>query len=88
MSQQLQVASKLEIRSVNRVLWEKRCNCNVTWCNMFENSRTHIDDTECEGKHSTATNFEIVARVNEYILANRFIPVDKNSNELNISHGY
>ncbi|GFT44825.1 mariner Mos1 transposase [Nephila pilipes] len=51
------------------------------WWNMIENYSTHIDDAEGEGRALTATNSEITARVNEYILANRHITIDKNSNE-------
>ncbi|GFU10277.1 HTH_48 domain-containing protein [Nephila pilipes] len=51
------------------------------WCNMIENERTHIDDSEHEGRASTATNSEITARVNECILANRRITTDKISHE-------
>ncbi|GBO00689.1 hypothetical protein AVEN_218025-1 [Araneus ventricosus] len=57
------------------------------WCNMFENERTDIDDAMREGKPSTATNSEIVARVNESILANRRVAVDEVTNKLDISHG-
>ncbi|KFM62375.1 Histone-lysine N-methyltransferase SETMAR, partial [Stegodyphus mimosarum] len=50
---------------------------------MFENGRTDIDDAEREGRPATATT----ARVNECILANRRITINKISNELDISHG-
>ncbi|GBN27537.1 hypothetical protein AVEN_202380-1 [Araneus ventricosus] len=46
-----------------------------------------IDDAEREGRASTATNSEIAARVNESILANRRVAVDKIANKLDISHG-
>ncbi|GFS55653.1 histone-lysine N-methyltransferase SETMAR, partial [Nephila pilipes] len=57
------------------------------WCSMFENGRSHIDDTEREGRPSTATNSEIAALMNEYILANRRITIDEISNKVDISHG-
>ncbi|KFM73297.1 hypothetical protein X975_07259, partial [Stegodyphus mimosarum] len=57
------------------------------WCNMFENGRTDIDDAKREGRPPTATNSEIAACVNECILANRRITINKISNELDISHG-
>ncbi|KFM67462.1 Histone-lysine N-methyltransferase SETMAR, partial [Stegodyphus mimosarum] len=57
------------------------------WCNMFENGRTDIDDAEREGRPATATKSEIAARVNECILANRRITINKISNERDISHG-
>ncbi|GBL82922.1 Disks large 1 tumor suppressor protein [Araneus ventricosus] len=107
MSQQLQVASKLEMRAVIRFLWVKRCNRTeicwqlhevysenamsrqaiTKWCNMFENGCTDIDNTEHKGRLSTATNSEITARMNESILANRRVAVDKIANKLDISHG-
>ncbi|XP_035227854.1 histone-lysine N-methyltransferase SETMAR-like [Stegodyphus dumicola] len=57
------------------------------WCNMFEKGHTDIDDAECEGRPSTATNLEIAARMNECILASRRITIDGILNELDISHG-
>ncbi|XP_035229543.1 histone-lysine N-methyltransferase SETMAR-like [Stegodyphus dumicola] len=53
---------------------------------MFDNGRTDIDDTEREGRLSTATNSEITVRLNEYIFANRRITIDEISNGLDISH--
>ncbi|GBM39073.1 hypothetical protein AVEN_190216-1 [Araneus ventricosus] len=106
MSRKLQVASKLEMRTVVRFLWAKGCNCTeiyrqlqeeygetamsrqaiAKWCNMFENGRTDTDDAKREGRPSTATNSRI-AGMNESILANRRVAVDKIANKLVISHG-
>ncbi|GBL83822.1 hypothetical protein AVEN_132700-1 [Araneus ventricosus] len=57
------------------------------WCDMFENRCSDIDDAEREGRPLTATNSEIVARVNESILANIRVAVDKIAIKLDISHG-
>ncbi|GBN12499.1 hypothetical protein AVEN_17630-1 [Araneus ventricosus] len=54
---------------------------------MFENRHTDVDDTEHEGRPSTATNSEITARVNESILAIRCVASDEIANKLDISHG-
>ncbi|GBL82653.1 hypothetical protein AVEN_263726-1 [Araneus ventricosus] len=48
--------------------------------------RTDIDDSESEGRPSTAINSEIAARVNDSILANRRVAVDEIANKLDISH--
>ncbi|XP_035222842.1 uncharacterized protein LOC118195616 [Stegodyphus dumicola] len=55
---------------------------------MFKNERIDIDDTERDGRQSTATNSEMSAGVNECILANRYsTTIAEISNELDISHG-
>ncbi|GBO07614.1 hypothetical protein AVEN_134017-1 [Araneus ventricosus] len=57
------------------------------WRNMFERGHTDMDYAEREGRPTTSTNYEIAARVNELILANRPVEEDKIANKLDISHG-
>ncbi|GBO22996.1 hypothetical protein AVEN_217847-1 [Araneus ventricosus] len=38
---------------------------------MLKNGRTDVNDAYCEERPSTSSNAEMVARVNEHILANR-----------------
>ncbi|GBM99822.1 hypothetical protein AVEN_121188-1 [Araneus ventricosus] len=59
----------------------------VKWCNMFENERINVDEAYCEGRPSSSTDAETDARVNEHVLANTRVTVDKIANELVISHG-
>ncbi|GBO33846.1 hypothetical protein AVEN_249908-1 [Araneus ventricosus] len=56
-------------------------------CNMFENGCAYVGDAYSEGRPSTSTNAENVARVNERILANRCSTVDEIANELDILYG-
>ncbi|XP_035227872.1 histone-lysine N-methyltransferase SETMAR-like [Stegodyphus dumicola] len=54
---------------------------------MFKNGHIDIDDTERDGRPSTAINSEMSAGVNECILANKRITIAEISNELDISYG-
>ncbi|GBM68504.1 hypothetical protein AVEN_144210-1 [Araneus ventricosus] len=56
---------------------------------MFENGPTDIDDADpyCEGRPSTSTNDGIFARVNDHILASRYVTVNEIANELGILRG-
>ena len=58
----------------------------VKWLDMFENACMAIDNAECKGKPSTATNSEITTFVSKCIHANSCIAIYEIFNELDISH--
>ncbi len=75
-------------RQLHEVYFKHAMSCQAIakWCNVFENGKTDIEDTERQGR-PTATNSAIASRVNQCILANRRIAIEEIFHELDISHG-